>query len=56
MTTICLTDLSKSKKKRVHIPGVVENGYQTQKRQSAQGWEGGIEKKAKAALCSPKSK
>jgi hypothetical protein len=56
MKTSYLTALSKSKEKRVQVPGVVENGYHTQKTQSAQGWEGGIMKKAKAALHNPKSK
>jgi hypothetical protein len=56
MTTRFLTTLSRIKNKRVQVPGVVENGYQTQKRQSAKGWIGAIKKKARAALCSQKSK
>jgi hypothetical protein len=56
MTTSCLTALSRIKKTRVQVPGAVETGYQTQKRQSAQGWKGGIKQKARAALRSRKSK
>jgi hypothetical protein len=46
MTTNCLEALSKRKEKRVKVLGVVETGYQTQKRQCAQRWEGGIKQKA----------
>jgi hypothetical protein len=56
MTTSHLTALSRIKKTRVQVPGTVENGYQTQKIQSAQGWKGGINKKARDALHSQKSK
>jgi hypothetical protein len=43
-------------RKRFKVPGGVETGYQTQKRQFAQGRRGGIEQKEKVALRSPKSK
>jgi hypothetical protein len=56
MTTRCLTTLSRIKNTRVQVLGAVEIGYQTQKRQSAQGWKGGIKKKARDALRSRESK
>ena len=56
MTTSCLIDLGKSRKKRVQVPGEVEIGYQTQKRQSAEGRKGGIELEAKDSLLSLKMK
>jgi hypothetical protein len=43
-------------RKRVQVPGAVETGYQTQKRQSAQGKKGQTEKKEQVALRSPKVK
>jgi hypothetical protein len=55
MITSYLEALSKSMRKRVQVPGTVETGYQTQKIQYAQGWKGGIKKKARASLHSPKS-
>jgi hypothetical protein len=56
VTTNYLAALSKNMRKRVQVPGAVETRYQTQKRQSAQGRDVGIEQKEKVALCSLKSK
>jgi hypothetical protein len=56
MTTSCLAARRRSMRKRVQVPGVVETGYQTLKRQTTQGKKGRTEKKRTSHTAQSKGK